>query len=86
MGRPSIRVRLTLLYGVMFFVAGAVVIMASYLLVSNILNARLGPEAPARVLARAALPGAVDPLEGLKENVLLGRLIPAGTGFLARRV
>jgi DNA-directed RNA polymerase subunit beta' len=33
------------------------------------------------VLAEAALAGRVDPLEGLKENVILGRLIPAGSGF-----
>lgn len=34
-----------------------------------------------QVLRDAALAGRVDPLRGLKENVLLGRLIPAGTGF-----
>ncbi len=34
-----------------------------------------------RVLTRAALGGAVDRLEGLKENVILGHLIPSGTGF-----
>jgi len=34
-----------------------------------------------RVLTRAALSGAVDHLEGLKENVILGHLIPSGTGF-----
>ena len=34
-----------------------------------------------KVLTEAALKGAVDPLAGLKENVLLGHLIPAGTGF-----
>jgi DNA-directed RNA polymerase subunit beta' len=34
-----------------------------------------------RVLAEAALAGRVDPLDGLKENVILGRLIPAGSGF-----
>nr|WP_082381954.1 DNA-directed RNA polymerase subunit beta' [Ardenticatena maritima] len=33
------------------------------------------------VLAQAAIEGRVDPLEGLKENVILGKLIPAGTGF-----
>jgi DNA-directed RNA polymerase subunit beta' len=36
-----------------------------------------------RVLADAALAGAADGLIGLRENVLLGRLIPAGTGFAA---
>jgi DNA-directed RNA polymerase subunit beta' len=36
-----------------------------------------------RVLAAAALAGRVDELTGLKENVLLGRLIPAGTGYPA---
>ena len=34
-----------------------------------------------KVLTEAALKGAVDNLLGLKENVLLGHLIPAGTGF-----
>jgi DNA-directed RNA polymerase subunit beta' len=34
-----------------------------------------------KVLTEAALRGAVDHLKGLKENVLLGHLIPAGTGF-----
>ncbi|QYU70185.1 SDR family NAD(P)-dependent oxidoreductase [Leptolyngbya sp. 15MV] len=34
-----------------------------------------------KVLTEAALRGAMDTLVGLKENVLLGHLIPAGTGF-----
>ncbi len=34
-----------------------------------------------RMLIKASIYGAVDRLEGLKENVILGRLIPAGTGF-----
>jgi signal transduction histidine kinase len=51
MGRPSIRVRLTLVYGLMFAAAGAVVIMASYLLVSNLLGARLGPSGGAVVMS-----------------------------------
>jgi len=34
-----------------------------------------------RVLTEAAINGAVDYLRGLKENVIMGRLIPAGTGF-----
>ena len=34
-----------------------------------------------RVLANAAISGAEDPLHGLKENVILGKLIPAGTGY-----
>ncbi|RMG45627.1 MAG: DNA-directed RNA polymerase subunit beta' [Acidobacteria bacterium] len=33
-----------------------------------------------RVLTEAAIQGAVDRLRGLKENVIMGRLIPAGTG------
>ena len=33
-----------------------------------------------RVLTEAAVNGKVDTLEGLKENVIVGRLIPAGTG------
>lgn len=35
----------------------------------------------ARVLIDAAVTGKVDTLRGLKENVIIGRLIPAGTGF-----
>lgn len=34
-----------------------------------------------KVLAGAAIAGAEDPLYGLKENVIIGKLIPAGTGF-----
>jgi len=34
-----------------------------------------------RMLIKAALYGSVDKLEGLKENVIIGRLIPAGSGF-----
>jgi DNA-directed RNA polymerase subunit beta' len=35
----------------------------------------------AKVLINAAITGKMDRLEGLKENVIIGRLIPAGTGF-----
>ncbi|MSR85704.1 DNA-directed RNA polymerase subunit beta' [Candidatus Uhrbacteria bacterium] len=35
----------------------------------------------ARVLINAAVTGKIDRLEGLKENVIIGRLTPAGTGF-----
>jgi len=35
----------------------------------------------AKVLINAAVTGKIDRLEGLKENVIIGRLIPAGTGF-----
>jgi len=34
-----------------------------------------------RVLAAAAIEGKEDPLQGLKENVMIGKLVPAGTGF-----
>jgi DNA-directed RNA polymerase subunit beta' len=34
-----------------------------------------------RVLTEAAIKGRVDPLLGLKENVIIGKLIPAGTGM-----
>ena len=36
-----------------------------------------------RVLTEAAISGKVDDLRGLKENVIVGRLIPAGTGLSA---
>ena len=35
----------------------------------------------ARVLIDASLTGRQDPLRGLKENVIIGRIIPAGTGY-----
>ncbi len=35
----------------------------------------------AKVLINAAITGKIDRLEGLKENVIIGRLIPAGTGY-----
>ncbi|MCY6957353.1 DNA-directed RNA polymerase subunit beta' [Clostridium brassicae] len=38
-----------------------------------------------RVLTDAAIKGKVDPLIGLKENVLIGKLIPAGTGMMRYR-
>jgi DNA-directed RNA polymerase subunit beta' len=34
-----------------------------------------------KVLAQAAIEGKIDYLRGLKENVIIGKLIPAGTGF-----
>ena len=39
----------------------------------------------AQVLAGAAVKGELDPLHGLKENVIIGHLIPAGTGAEAFR-
>lgn len=40
-----------------------------------------------KVLTDAAVKGKVDPLVGLKENVIIGKLIPAGTGMsLYRKV
>ena len=35
----------------------------------------------ARVLINAACDGKIDRLQGLKENVIIGKLVPAGTGF-----
>jgi DNA-directed RNA polymerase subunit beta' len=39
-----------------------------------------------KVLAGAAIEGKVDFLRGLKENVIIGKLIPAGTGFPGEQV
>ena len=36
-----------------------------------------------KVLTEAAINGKTDTLRGLKENVIMGRLIPAGTGLVA---
>jgi DNA-directed RNA polymerase subunit beta' len=38
-----------------------------------------------RILAEAAVSGQIDHLYGLKENVIIGKLIPAGTGFKSFR-
>jgi len=39
-----------------------------------------------RVLTEAAVNGKIDSLQGLKENVIVGRLIPAGTGAVMKRL
>jgi DNA-directed RNA polymerase subunit beta' len=39
-----------------------------------------------KVLTEAAVQGKKDPLKGLKENVIVGRLIPAGTGFYTNKM
>jgi DNA-directed RNA polymerase subunit beta' len=39
----------------------------------------------ARVLIDAAVSGKIDALRGLKENVIIGKSIPAGTGFVTRQ-
>ena len=39
-----------------------------------------------RILIENAIKGGVDNLRGLKENVIIGRLIPAGTGFVGKKV
>ncbi|MDR2777504.1 MAG: DNA-directed RNA polymerase subunit beta', partial [Rickettsiales bacterium] len=39
-----------------------------------------------KVLTDASVRGKVDNLEGLKENIIVGKLIPAGTGLLVQRL
>ena len=39
-----------------------------------------------RVLTEAAVAGKVDELKGLKENIIVGRLIPVGTGSVVNRL
>jgi DNA-directed RNA polymerase subunit beta' len=39
-----------------------------------------------RVLTEAAVGGKADTLDGLKENVIVGRLIPAGTGAMMNKM
>jgi len=39
-----------------------------------------------KVLTDAAIKGQIDRLEGLKENVIVGHLIPAGTGVSAKNI
>jgi DNA-directed RNA polymerase subunit beta' len=39
-----------------------------------------------RILVSAATEGKIDRLRGLKENVIIGRLIPAGTGYRKREI
>jgi DNA-directed RNA polymerase subunit beta' len=38
-----------------------------------------------RILTESAVQGKVDNLSGLKENIIVGRLIPAGTGLIAAK-
>ena len=38
-----------------------------------------------RVLTDAAIKGKIDPLNGLKENVIVGRLVPGGTGNIKNK-
>ena len=38
-----------------------------------------------RVLTDAAIKGKIDTLQGLKENVIVGRLVPAGTGSVKNK-
>ena len=38
-----------------------------------------------RVLIKAALEGKEDSLKGLKENVIIGKIIPVGTGFKSKK-
>jgi len=48
---------------------------------SNSFLAAASFQETSKVLINAALTGKVDHLEGLKENIIIGRLIPAGTGY-----
>ncbi|HZB33245.1 MAG TPA: HAMP domain-containing sensor histidine kinase [Streptosporangiaceae bacterium] len=82
-GRMSLRLRLTLLYGGMFFVAGALLLVVTYVIVSQILNTVL----PSRVLLILPTGRSVD-LGAVKEQTLhmmLGRSLLAliGVGVLA---
>ena len=52
---------------------------------SSFVSAASFQETP-RILTDAAVGGKVDTLEGLKENVIVGRLIPAGTGGILRSI
>jgi len=51
----------------------------------SFLSAASFQETP-RVLIEAAVNGKIDYLEGLKENVIIGCLIPAGTGYKGKKV
>jgi DNA-directed RNA polymerase subunit beta' len=50
----------------------------------SFLSAASFQETP-RVLIEAAVNGKIDYLEGLKENVIIGCLIPAGTGYKGKK-
>ena len=50
----------------------------------SFLSAASFQETP-RVLIEAAVNGKIDYLEGLKENVIIGCLIPAGTGYKGKQ-
>jgi DNA-directed RNA polymerase subunit beta' len=51
----------------------------------SFLSAASFQETP-RVLIEAAVSGKIDYLDGLRENVIIGRLIPSGTGYKGQRV
>ena len=51
----------------------------------SFLSAASFQETP-RVLIEAAVNGKIDYLEGLKENVIIGCLIPAGTGYKGKKI
>jgi signal transduction histidine kinase len=83
-GRFSLRLRLTAVYGGMFFAAGALLLFVTYIIVGQILNAVFPPE-----YRRLLFPsgGSID-LEALKQQalqMLLGRSLLAlvGVGILA---
>ena len=59
---------------------GAAGITKSSLATDSFLSAASFQETT-RVLTEAAIKGKTDPLAGLKENVIIGKLIPAGTGL-----
>ena len=50
-------------------------------IVVTMLGERASAQETTRVLTEAAVSGKRDELRGLKENVIVGRLIPAGTGM-----
>ena len=51
----------------------------------NPCNGSILPLIAASVITDAAIKGKIDPLHGLKENVIVGRLVPAGTGNIKNK-
>ncbi|REE95337.1 sensor histidine kinase [Thermomonospora umbrina] len=82
-GRVSVRLRLTLLYGLLFFFAGALLLFITYLLVAQILDQVFPPGLQIRRPDGYTIPTEV--LKSRTMNELIGRsmLVLAGTGVMA---
>ncbi|MBR6954587.1 MAG: DNA-directed RNA polymerase subunit beta' [Clostridia bacterium] len=73
-GNPSVPKRFAVSHYVLLGITKAALATESFLSAASF-------QETTKVLTEAAIRGKVDPLLGLKENVIIGKLIPAGTGL-----